>query len=95
MADQLPTLELLESRHDFPCPYTFKVIGAGDLDLEGSVASCVRAELQLEDAPATSVRKTAGGRHQSVTVEPVCPSAQAVLDLYRALRALEGVLFLF
>lgn len=95
MADSLPTLELLESRHSFPCPYTFKVIGAGDIDLETAVAGCVRAELALDADPPTSVRTTEGGRHQSVTVEPECPSAQSVLDLYKALRGLDGVLFLF
>ena len=95
MADSLPTLELLEARHSFPCPYTFKVIGAGDIDLEASVAACVRAALALDTDPKTSVRTTEAGRHQSVTVEPECPSARSVLDLYAALRALDGVIFLF
>ena len=95
MADSLPTLELLEARHTFPCAYTFKVIGAGDIDLEGSVVTCVRTALALDADPKTSVRTTKGGRHQSVTVEPECPSARSVLDLYAALRALDGVVFLF
>ena len=95
MADCLPTLELLEARHSFPCAYTFKVIGPGSIDLEAAVAACVRTALALDADPKTSVRTTEGGRHQSVTVEPVCPSARSVLDLYAALRALDGVMFLF
>ena len=95
MDPQPPTVELLESRHDFPCPFTFKVIGATGTGLPARVAECVRAGLGLDESPATSVRTAAGGRHESVTVEPVCPDAPDVIRLYADLRALEGVLFLF
>ena len=76
-----------------PLRVHFKVIGAGDIDLEGSVSACVRARW-ASTPTKTSVRTTEGGRHQSVTVEPECPSARSVLDLYAALRALDGVMFL-
>lgn len=95
MSEPLPPLELLEERHDFPCRYTFKVIGEADEAFERNVARCVQDELQLEDAPSTSVKSTAGGRHQSITVDPMCPDGESVLRLYRALRTVPGVLFLF
>lgn len=95
MDERPPTLELLEDRHDFPGPYTFKVIGAAGAGLEARVAACVAETLGTEAPPETRVRQTEAGRHESITVEPVCPNAQAVLDLYAALRQLEGVLFLF
>ncbi len=95
MDHQPPTVELLESRHCFPCPFTFKVIGATGTDLPARVTSCVQELLRLETSPSSSVKTAAGGRHESVTVEPVCPDAGSVIDLYAALRELEGVMFLF
>ncbi|MEM8713212.1 MAG: DUF493 domain-containing protein [Planctomycetota bacterium] len=93
--DKLPSLELLEQRHSFPCRYTFKVIGAADAGFEGRVVACVQRVLDLADPPRSSLKETKGGRHQSITVDPMCPSAQSVLELYRELRGVEGVLFLF
>ncbi|MEM6673047.1 MAG: DUF493 domain-containing protein [Planctomycetota bacterium] len=95
MDDRAPTLELLEARHQFPGPYTFKVIGETDSGLSERVAECVRAELDLDQRPDTSVKTAEGGRHESVTIEPTCPDAQAVLRLYAALRELDGIVFLF
>ena len=95
MDERLPTLELLEDRHEFPGPYTFKVIGGANADLEARVASCAAQVLGANEPPKTRVKKTEAGRHESITLEPVCPNAQAVLDLYEALKKLEGVLFLF
>lgn len=95
MDDRPPTIELLEERHEFPGPYTFKVIGAASDGFRESVAECVRAELGMDAPPETSVKTAAGGRHESVTVEPVCPDAQSVLRVYGALKALPNVVFLF
>ena len=93
--DKLPSKELLEERHTFPGPYTFKVIGEADEGFEGRIKECVQRELRTNAEPRTSVRTTKGGRHQSVTVEPVCPDADSVLRLYAELRKVDGVMFLF
>lgn len=93
--DKLPSRELLEQRHSFPCRYTFKVIGEADEGFQLRVTECVQRELRTNVVPPSSVRETKGGRHQSVTVEPTCPDADAVLRLYTELRKVEGVLFLF
>ena len=93
--DHPQSAELLDARHDFPCAYTFKVIGASGGALEERVIACVREALGLDAPPPTSVKTASGGRHESVTVEPVCPDAESVLKLYRDLRKLDGVLFLF
>ena len=47
----LPSAELLELRHAFPCTYTFKVIGFADANFTARVIACVRDELQLEQDP--------------------------------------------
>ena len=95
MDHQPPTVELLEARHSFPCPFTSKVIGATGTDLPARASACVQGSLGLDSPPPSSVKTASGGRHESVTLEPVCPDAQSVIDLYAALRKLEGVMFLF
>ncbi|MEO0663877.1 MAG: DUF493 domain-containing protein, partial [Planctomycetota bacterium] len=69
--DHPQSAELLEDRHDFPCPYTFKVIGAAGASLEARVVECVQSSLGLDAPPQTRVRTAEGGRHEAVTVEPV------------------------
>ena len=39
---KLPAVELLESRHAFPCHYTFKVIGSAEENFTARVVACVR-----------------------------------------------------
>lgn len=93
--DERPlTLELIEARHNFPGPYTFKVIGEANAELPARVAECVRATLGLDAPPDVSIKTAKGGRHESVTIEPTCPDAEAVLKLYASLRELSGVRFL-
>ena len=85
-----PAIELLESTHDFPCSYTFKVIGLAEGHFVGRVLSTVRGELPADAEPPFS----SSGRHVSVTLEPTCETAEQVLSIYRALREVEGIVLL-
>ena len=90
----LPTIELLESRHSFPGPYTIKVIGdAGDNFLARIIAA-VRDELSLEVDPPLKLKTTKGGRHVSITVEPEVQTPQQVLALYSRLSQVNGLVML-
>ena len=91
----LPDIELLESTHTFPGPYTFKVIGANDASFQGRVVAAVRGELPGDREPAISVRKTASGRHVSVTIEPLVDDAEQVLAIYRQLYHLDGLVMVW
>jgi putative lipoic acid-binding regulatory protein len=93
--DSLPSLELLEANHTFPCPYQFKVIGRVENGFIGRVVAAVREELEFAVDPAYSVREARGGRHVAVTLEPMLPSAEHVLAVYRRLGALEGLVLLW
>jgi len=95
MDHQSLTVELLEARHSFPCPFTFKVIGATGTDLRARASACVQGRLGLDSPPPSTVKTASGGRHESVTLEPVCPDGKSVIDTYAALRQLKGVMFLF
>jgi uncharacterized protein len=95
MISSLPTLELLEKTHSFPCPYLFKVIGKAAEVFPAQVVAVVREELRSEVDPPYHVRQAVGGRHLSVTVEPVVQSSQQVVAIYRRLRDLDGLVLLF
>lgn len=94
MFAELPDEELLESIHTFPCKFRFKVIGANDDHFVGRVLTAIRIELEEGTEPAFSTRTTTGGRHISVTVEPVMNSASHVISVYAQLRELEGLVML-
>lgn len=90
----LPTIELLESTHNFPCRYTFKIIGENVDDFPGRVVEAMRTALEASVNPPHTLRETAGGRHVSVSMEPVLRSANQVLEAYRALYATSGVVLI-
>lgn len=90
----LPSTELLEARHQFPCRYTFKVIGSSSNNFTARVVAGVRDELRLEVDPPYSLRQTRNGDHISVTLEPMCDSSQQVLAIYGRLTGLDGLVLL-
>jgi putative lipoic acid-binding regulatory protein len=95
MKSSLPSFDLLEKTHTFPGPYLFKIIGKANHRFPARVIALVREELQAETDPPYHVREAVGGRHLSVTLEPVVQSAQQVLAIYRRLGLLDGLVFLF
>jgi putative lipoic acid-binding regulatory protein len=95
MKSSLPTFDLLEKAHAFPCPYLFKIIGKADEGFLARVIAAVREELFIEVDPPYRVREAVGGRHVSVTLEPVVQSAHQVLAIYRRLGVLDGLVMMF
>ena len=90
----LPSIELLEQRHAFPCHYTMKAIGSADENFTARVIFAVRDELRLDADPTFRIQTTKGGRHVSITIEPMFESAQQVLGLYSRLSQLDGLVML-
>ena len=91
---KLPSVELLESRHAFPCHFTFKVIGSAEDNFTARVVACVRDELRMETDPPFTLRNTEHGRHVAVTLEPMCESSQQVLAIYSRLSGMDGLVML-
>ncbi len=87
-------LEMLEKSHDFPCPYIFKIVGKADEGFVARIVVAMREELLIDIDPPYSVREAVGGRHLSITFEPVVQSAQQVVTIYARLARLQGVLML-
>jgi uncharacterized protein len=95
MKDSLPTFDLLEKTHAFPCPYVFKIIGKPDQEFLARVIAVVREELTIEIDPPHRIREAVGGRHVSVTLEPVVQSAHQVIAIYRRLGGIDGLVMMF
>jgi putative lipoic acid-binding regulatory protein len=94
MLPDLPDRELLESTHNFPCVYVFKAIGIDDHHFVGRVLAAVKRCLAEGVEPSFSCRGTPAGRHVSVTIEPETASAEHVLEIYQALREVDGLVML-
>ena len=92
--NQLPPQELLDATHAFPGRFAFKAIGRADDEFALRVVAAVRAALAQEfDAPH-ALRETAGGRHVAVTIEPWVESSQQVIEVFTAIRGVEGIVML-
>lgn len=91
---ELASIELLESTHQFPCAFMFKVIGRAENGFIGRVVAAVRDELANEQDPPYRIRAARGGRHVAVTLEPMVKTAQQVLAVYRRMRKVMGVVIL-
>lgn len=94
MFDGMPKIELLEATHSFPCRYTFKAIGAAENHFVGRVLHAVKLTLTEPAEPPFSCRSTAGGRHVCVTIEPDVADAAHVIDIYRRLQEVDGLVML-
>ena len=91
---EFPTVELLETTHVFPAAYMFKVIGKAESGFLARAVAAVREELKLDADPPYQSRDAVGGRHVSVTVEPIVATPQDVIAVYRRLAALDGLVLL-
>lgn len=90
----MPPIELLEKSHQFPGPYMFKVIGKVENGFVARVVAAVRTELAEELDPPYHFRSSTGGRHVSVTLEPVVQTAAQVLAIYHRLKQMAGLVLL-
>lgn len=94
MADRQQSLDLLNQLHEFPAPVMIKVIGANHPTFVARVVAAVRIEIAADEDPPHSTRATPGGRHVSVTLEPLLRDAEQVLAVYERLRKIDGVVML-
>lgn len=93
--NHLPSVELLENTHQFPGPYTFKVIGRVEAGFVARTVAAVRDQLDGEVDPPYRTRETSGGRHIAVTLEPQVQNAWEVIAIYQRLSLLAGLEYLF
>ena len=87
------SLELLRERHVFPGPFTFKVIGNPENDFAARALAAIAQVVNPEVPAPPSTRASATGRHLALTFAVRVASAEQVLAVYTALKALAGVHF--
>jgi putative lipoic acid-binding regulatory protein len=86
--------ELLEKTHQFPGRFAFKAIGVSSDDFAERVVATVRLTLgQQFDAPY-QLRETSSGRHVAVTIEAWVESSDQVMEVFAAIRSVEGLVML-
>ena len=91
----MPAIQLLESTHQFPGSYMFKVIGRSERGFVARAVAGVRDALAEEADPPFKVRETAGGRHVAVTLTPTVQNAQQVLDVYQRIQKMAGLVMVW
>lgn len=77
--------EKVDEHHEWPCVYMFKFIVKADS--QGLV------EEKLPEG-MISTRKSRNGKYVSITAEVVCDSADRVVEIYKAVSSVPGVMSL-
>ncbi len=78
------SLRLLEACHEFPCRYTFKIIGPNRPDWFTSVRQA--AENVLDAAELKVAGSSSGNNYQSLSLEAHMENARQVMEVYAALK---------
>lgn len=80
--------------HQFPGRFAFKAIGRSNGDFAERVVAIVRSTLAQDfDAPY-ELRETTSGRHVAVTIEPWVESSDQVMQVFAAMRNVDGLVML-
>ena len=90
----VPSIEVLETAHQFPTLYTIKVIGPDTSDFRTSARATCLKHLDQDSKIDISERQSKTGQHLALTLKFQAPSASKVQDIYRELTNLEGLKFI-
>jgi putative lipoic acid-binding regulatory protein len=90
--DRPSFIELLRTNHEFPGPFTFKVIGLPDRAFVARVMLAIREELRLEADPPFTLRQSTGGKYVALTLEPYLMAAEEVIAVYEVFQKVEGII---
>ena len=86
-------IELLEANHGFPCSFSLSVIARTDDAVEAALLAAAAVGLGQPLAKDAHHRKpSTHGKYVSHRLNIPCQSAEAVLDLFARLRAVDGVI---
>lgn len=89
-------LELLQAQHEFPGPYSFKVICRNTPGAPEGVLAALRAETKLElHSEGETMRSSRAGNYVSFKVTLEATEAADVLVVYARLRAYDSVIQYF
>jgi putative lipoic acid-binding regulatory protein len=95
MTPQLPSLDLIEKMHQFPGPFTFKVIGDSREDFVAEALTLTMDALGDDRDFTHSSRSSSAGNHLAITLAVRMHSAKEVHAVYKNLLKLTGLRALF
>lgn len=84
--------DLIDSVHQFPGTYMFKVVGWQRNDFVERVLSAAREVVGGALPLNYRTRQTASGRHIAVTLEPFIDDSDQVLEIYEHFRDVDDVI---
>ena len=82
--------EKLESAHEFPCDYTFKLFGPNEQTFADAAQAVVQKRLPGV-TPEVSARVGSKSGHQCLTMVLPVADAQQVIDLYADFHKIDGL----
>ncbi len=88
---KLPSIELIESTHTLPGPYTFKAIGKVEENFLARVVAAIRDELGEATDPPYQTRESEGGKHIAVTFELYMETGAQVHEIYERILKVRGL----
>jgi hypothetical protein len=74
---------------EFPCPFTFKVMGLANVDLTGQIMSVLQQHAPGDYVPKS--KPSSKGTYESITVVVTVTSKEHIETLYNELGKLEDV----
>ncbi len=95
MTPQLPNLELIESHHKFPGPFTFKIIGDNREDFVADVLTLCMEALKSDREFTHSSRVSSAGNHVALTLTVQVENGSEVHSVYEKLLTMTGLRTLF
>jgi len=90
----IPSIELLESTHQFPGNFIFKAIGPAGGGFAARVVAAAREGLGSDIDPPFTERASGSGNHVSVTIEVYVESAQEVREVYEKVMGVKDLILL-
>lgn len=78
---------------DFPCEFTFKVIGAANTEFECAVVSIFRSHFPKLSEAAVEIKPSKNGKYHALSVKVVAESKEQLDNTYLALTNHPLVLF--
>ncbi len=86
-------IDLLEANHAFPCSFSLSVIARSDDAVEAALLAAAAVGLgERLGGDAHHRKPSAHGKYVSHRLSVPCQTAEAVLDLFARLRAVDGVI---
>lgn len=95
MPAQLPNIELISSMHNFPGPYTFKIIADAREDFLTDVLTLAMSAVNQDREHSHTTRSSSSGHHTAITLSIRVETAEEVHAIYEKLLTITGLRALF